>query len=413
MVSKDKEFKKVFEGKTYIFKIDPECLTCISDDKAFKLKDKNYAEIKSHLMKNKIEKEITNVKPGNKDELIIHFKKEDIYYEINLYEKPNENPKKKEIKSNGKIYIKELLYDNIYISFTENGITRKFTQDNSDKENIEKTFENFGEGCDITLDNNKLIIKSICSFVMKKDYDKYIDYYLSMSDNIEEYIKRNEKLIKEIKSKQKMIEGQSEAIKKNLRIMDLNADTIHFPKKRSQIQKENGISMDTKIITKKKDFDLIDNRLYQAFDKDVEYKLIYRASEVGDTAKIFKEKCREKNTLIIVQTDDDNKFGGFTTIPWDDSDKNKDDEKAFCFSVNKNKIYELRRYCSAIGCDKNSGPRFCYMFMINNRFMTKGGVVYPQNISHYNGQKEDYELNNGKAMFCVNELEVFKIKPGI
>jgi hypothetical protein len=241
--------------------------------------------------------------------------------------------------------------------------------------------------------------------------DNYIDYYLSHLNDFEEFKKRNEKLIKEIESKQSIIERDSEPILKNLKIMKDNAELIHFPKQRFAIQKDNGINMDTRIISKLNDFKLFDNKLYQTFDKDVEYKLLYRASQDGDAAKIFKAKCKEKDTLTIVQTTDCTIFGGFTRVPWDDSDKNKDDEDAFCFSVDNKKIYPLKKYCSAIGCDKNSGPRFNYMFTIYSRFMSRGGELYPLNISHYNGQNEDYELNKGNQLFCVYELEVFKIKP--
>ena len=417
MENKDREHEIEFEGKKYIFKIFPKRLICINDNDSFFYKNIDFQdeEIESLIVKKKIK----IIKPKDGDEIEIKYDKEDIYDEIRLYEKPNENIKKDKIERNGKKFIKELINDNIYISFTENGKTRRFkiTQDNSDKENIEYEFEFIAEGCDINIVNNQLIIKTIDKFVMKKekyndnDNDNYIDYYLSHLNDFEEFRKRNEKLIKEVKSKQSIIKNQSEIILKNLNVMKDNAELIHFPKERSQIQKDNGINMDTMIISKLNDFKLIDNKLYQIFEKDVDYKLLYRASKDGDTAKVFKEKCKDKNTLTIVNTNDNAIFGGFTRIPWDDSDKNKDDEDAFCFSVDNKKIYPLKKYCSAIGCDKNSGPRFNYMFMIPNRFMFKGGDLYPLNISHYNGQTKDYELNKGKQYFTVFELEVFKIKP--
>ena len=414
MESKEKEYYEMeFEGKKYNFKLLPEKLICISDNESFfyKFKYLKYEEIKSLIMKKKIK----NIKHKNDNELEIKYNKEDIYNEIKLYVKPNENKKEETLESNGKKFIKELIDNNIYISFTENGKKRIFqiTQDNSDKDNIEFDFQNIGEGCDIDIVNNKLIIKSNSSFVMKKEENKdnYIDYYLSHIDDFEEFRKRNEKLIKEMQSKQSIIERDSAPILKNLKIMEDNVEIIHFPKKRFPIQKDNGINMDTMIISKLDDFKLFDNKLYQTFDMDVEYKLLYRASRDGDAAKIFKEKCKEKDTLTIVQTTDQTIFGGFTRVPWDDSDKNKDDEDAFCFSVDKKIIYPIKKYCSAIGCDKNSGPRFNYMFMIHSHFMAKGGELYPLNISHYNGQKEDYELNKGNQLFCVYELEVFKIEP--
>lgn len=412
MESKTKEYEMEFGGKKYIFRICPEKIVCINDNESYYIKSKfyNYEELKSFIEKKKFK-----IIKHEKGEIKIKYNKEDIYDEIKHYGTPDDNPEKKEIESNGKKFIKELIKDNIYISYTEKGKTRKFkiTQNNSDKENIEYDFEFFGEDLDIDIVNNKLIIKETASVAFSKDEknDNYIDYYLEHLDDFEEFRQRNEKLINEVKLKQKIFDDQSGIILKNLNVMKDNAEIIHFPKQRFLVQKENGINMDTMIISKIKDFELIDNKLYQIFEKNVEYKLLYRASKYGDTAKIFKEKCKEKNTLTIVQTTDNSIFGGFTRVPWDDSDKNKEDEDAFCFSVDNKKIYPLKKYCSAIGCDINSGPRFLYMFMIKNRFLSKGGELYPLNISHYNGQTKDYELNKGNQYFSVLEMEVFKINP--
>ena len=50
------------------------------------------------------------------------------------------------------------------------------------------------------------------------------------------------------------------------------------------------------------------------------------------------EKCKNiRGTLIVVKTDEKKIFGGFTTQLWDDSERNYDDDKAFCFSLNKKK----------------------------------------------------------------------------
>jgi hypothetical protein len=235
------------------------------------------------------------------------------------------------------------------------------------------------------------------------------------SDNNNKLI-RIEKIIKEINDKSKEIETVCPNIKNNLKVIVDNAELFIFPKKRYDTPKENGVNLDSYIINKTTDFNLINDELAKVYDtQEVEYELIYRASRDGDYAKIFKKKCANiRGTLIVVQTESlTNKrvFGGFTTQIWDDSESNYDDDKAFCFSVDEKKIYNLKEYCSAIGCDKGSGPRFCWMFMIGNKFMMNGGKVYREEVSHYDGQKRDYELNDGDEFFIVYELEVFKIKP--
>ena len=144
MKSKPKEYEMEFGGKKYIFRILPKKIVCINDNESYFIKSKlyNYEELKPFIEKKKIE----IIKYGKEGELYIKNTKVDIYDEIKLCINHDDHPEKKEIKSNGKIFIKELIKDNIYISYKENGKTRKFkiTQDNSDKGNIEYDFELFG-----------------------------------------------------------------------------------------------------------------------------------------------------------------------------------------------------------------------------------------------------------------------------
>ena len=58
--------------------------------------------------------------------------------------------------------------------------------------------------------------------------------------------------------------------------------------------------MNRSIITKVEELQLIENQLMKEFPeiKNIEYNLIYRASEHGDSAKIFHEKCKEENIFI-------------------------------------------------------------------------------------------------------------------
>ena len=141
-----------------------------------------------------------------------------------------------------------------------------------------------------------------------------------------------------MKDKQKYQLDTFKSLKDNIKVMKNNADLMTFPKKRFPVQKENGVNISSYILTKKADFNLINNKLSQIFGTtDLNYELLYRSSKDGDLAKTFKKKCKKKNTLVIVQTETQNYFGGFTTVPWDDSDQNYEDEDAFCFSLNKKK----------------------------------------------------------------------------
>ena len=374
-----------------------------------------FEDLKSELNNNKISFE----KCGNEGEINVVINHNDIIH--NIQEQINFNSiDNKEITENN-INYKIILYNNnVYIKVSEGNIF-KLGNNNLDEDNLDDI-------CNYIKDNNikaikegnnfKLQIKINISIVLKKvesyktkDSIEIFNRLNNLIDDEENSKIRIEKLIKEMKDKKKTIETNINSLLKNIKVMESNADTVIFPKKRFKVKCDKGVNMESYIIIKLEDFQLINNQLVNnTFNGEVKYELIYRASEEGDRAKKFKQKCKDVcGTLVVVKTESKNIFGGFTFMPWDDSERNYEDEKAFCFSIDKKKIYNIKRYLSAIGCDEGSGPRFCDMFMIPDKFMMKEGTLFYENQSHYSGQTQDFELTNGEEIFCVYELEVFKI----
>jgi hypothetical protein len=70
-------------------------------------------------------------------------------------------------------------------------------------------------------------------------------------------------------------------------------------------------------------------------------KLLYRLSRDGPSIFNFHSKCDAITpTLLLVESDDDNKFGGYTTASWDMfAGVYKNSSKTFLFSLKKNKKY--------------------------------------------------------------------------
>jgi len=70
--------------------------------------------------------------------------------------------------------------------------------------------------------------------------------------------------------------------------------------------------------------------------------LLYRASANGWTSANFHSNCDNKGpTITIIKTNKDKIFGGFTSLPWDQSGSYRQDTTAFLFSVNLNALYPL------------------------------------------------------------------------
>jgi hypothetical protein len=98
--------------------------------------------------------------------------------------------------------------------------------------------------------------------------------------------------------------------------------------------------------------------------KDVQYKLIYRASEDGFGVIDFHRKCdNNPNTLTVILSEEANVFGGFISTEWDSTHSGyKTDHQAFIFSlVNKDEtplVLEVQCPEYAIYNDDTLGPTF-------------------------------------------------------
>ena len=175
-------------------------------------------------------------------------------------------------------------------------------------------------------------------------------------------------------------------------------------------EKLNG--MNRRIINNIDELQLIENQLYKDYPdiKDIEYTLLYRATEHGDKSEVFHEKCDNVNfTLTIVRNVDGTKFGAYTEESWEGKN-NKKDYHSFCFSLTKKKIYNAVPEKNIIICDPALAPSFGGpLFKIFDSFFTKGGKCYSKNKCGYNGQDNDFEITNGIEDFEIDEIEVYQL----
>ena len=247
----------------------------------------------------------------------------------------------------------------------------------------------------------------------------------------EKIYERNKKIINEMKNKIVNINNINLEMNQKIQKLNLNTQNYILIPKINFTPNEKEVNIDSRILYKKKDFNLVNEHLKSLYEeKKIRYKLIYRASEDRAFGKIFKNKVsRTKRTLIIISTKNNKTFGGFTEALWNNSNTTRKDEKAFCFSFDKNKIYKSKKYvypkyckenadeknseenADAIYCKENAGPIFCQMFGINKNFIKDGGYCVQKDLSlmKFEGIQNDYELAD-EPYFKINELEVFEIK---
>ena len=174
------------------------------------------------------------------------------------------------------------------------------------------------------------------------------------------------------------------------------------------------------------DITFLQNRIMQINPKikEVYFSLAYRASEDGDKAANFHQKCDKIGpNIVLIKTRKGSIFGGFTFRNWEhlarDIDINRPnlgsasrDSNAFGFNVNKQKIYNNEKPNEfAIWCNRNFGPTFKNnLFQIFDHSLKKGGYCNLRKNSNFGGQMFDYEISGGESKFKIEELEVFEVK---
>ena len=154
--------------------------------------------------------------------------------------------------------------------------------------------------------------------------DELIQYLVSSYKNFEIKLKKlekeNESLKKQISEIKMMLEkkNEEEPLKK---LMD-------FP---------------SKILNNKNELDLLIYPISSKEDKKIKiFKKLYCASIDGDTALNFHSKCDNKfNTLVLIETPDKRKFGGFSHENWKTG--NNYEPNVFLFSLDLLKIYPLKK----------------------------------------------------------------------
>ena len=169
----------------------------------------------------------------------------------------------------------------------------------------------------------------------------------------------------------------------------------------------------SEIINDINNIDLIINRLIKDFP-NISFELIYNPTNKNETSENFHKICDgKKNVLVLIKTTDNTRFGGFTSVGFNSTSTYAKDDKAFIFSLDKNKIYNIKKGSNAIYCYETHGPSFtgtsCFNINIyKNIFKNQQNTsTAKDNCYEINN---DFELNNGNKDFYVKNLEIYQVK---
>ena len=248
----------------------------------------------------------------------------------------------------------------------------------------------------------------------------------ALKQNLELASNQNEALINEInmlKSNQQKLNNNEEEIKHLMEELDaykIKAQENHLLKKKIeemeyqiQVMQEHQEEDDVKevkgdIIHDMNELEMITKKINKE-NRRIIINLLYKASADSDSAAVFHNKCDEaNNTIVLVETKDGKRFGGYTTKSWKGNCVEKPDPEAFIFSFDKMKTYDNIPGDDAIGCYPKFGPIFlgCQIKIFDNAF-TRGGTTFEKELNF--NTEEDYELTGGSRTFEVKDVEVYEV----
>ena len=150
------------------------------------------------------------------------------------------------------------------------------------------------------------------------------------------------------------------------------------------------------------------NNINNESSKIIKAKILYKLSKDGDSIDTFHQKCDNNSpTLLLVETTNGRKFGGYTTCVWSVNKGGKKDGKTFLFSLDEKKMYKKKKEHENerdIYCRKDAGPTFGGNDLYFYQTLKKGYSASP----YYFLDKNDL-AKNIKDDFDIKEIEIFKI----
>ena len=341
----------------------------------------------------------------------------------------------------------KLIYDDIYDKL-QSYIDNKFIDIKNEISSYKDKINNQLDEDDI--DNKLSSLKSELSKIIDSKNNYFETKIKNINNKSNQFINENQlcldKLnsldskIKIIDNKLRLMENKYENISSDSMINSnsiiqntknvLNEDStqkISNKNLSTNFKPDKSFDLDSTILNKEditEDFFLF-SKIKETFpyDMNIKYKLIYRCSKDGDTAKNFHSKCDYIGpNIVLIKTKKNFIFGGVTSKSWKHllKDIRKDepeygteikDEKAFGFSINLKKIYKNGKPNEfAIFCNNSYGPVFKNnYFKIFDVCLKNGGICGKIEESNFIGQEKDFEFNGEEEKFDVEDIEVFQI----
>ena len=377
------------------------------------------ADSNINFQMNKLENELNNIRP-EQEKIANELKR--VLDQAEKYKQENETFK----QENG-LLKKE---NNLFKTENENiknelekykqqfeKLTNDYTSLQKDAEALQEQNNEFSKIKETLENNNQILQNNLEQFT--KD-NEALKQNLTLATNQNEALVNEINVLKNNSQKSKYNEEEIKNLMEELNAYRIKAQENEMLKKhieeleyQIQMIQERQEEEDVKevkgdIIHDMNELEMITKKINKE-NKRIIINLLYKASADSDSASVFHEKCDgANNTIVLVETKDGKRFGGYTTKSWKGNCVEKADPDAFIFSFDKMKTYDNIPGDDAIGCYPKFGPIFlgCQIKIFDNAF-TRGGTTFEKELNF--NTEEDYELTGGNRTFDVKDIEVYEV----
>lgn len=225
-----------------------------------------------------------------------------------------------------------------------------------------------------------------------------LGYYLySLNKDLNYYMKQHKNLYEQLYKEDKKAEDLNEIFNR----VEVNYKCLY--------ELDKTLNIDT--IKDLDELDMMNNWI--AIDKEVQYSICYKATYHGDSAVEFRNKCEGISPLlVIIETVDGYRFGGYTTQSFSSEGIYKEDHEAFIFSFDTKKKYKVKLPEKAVGDFTISFPYFGQQDIILHPGFFNNSSSYTQFPYTYEKDPDsigDYILTGGIKHFKVKEVEICSV----
>ena len=252
-----------------------------------------------------------------------------------------------------------------------------------------------------------IIEKNKINLIISLSSSKFKDINLCLDEKIknnEDKFQEIYEIVSQLKKENIQLKEEVNTLKEEIKILKEFKNRIEQKEK----EKEEEIKglFDSKILGKDK---LLNSKIKNWINsnKKIKAELKYRLSRDGSDFDTFHNLCDGISpNLILIQSENNCRFGGFTYQSWEKKDLQKKDNESFLFSLDYNKKYpQKHKDYNAIYCYSSKGPWFY------------GGDIgfYGNNMTQCESRRNGNYLdgkglaNNQQENFNVIEVEFFHI----